>query len=127
MQASYGTYKHSSPRTSLCVHGPDYARAIKPTSLHSSGRAKMATDKLFFTLIVIQVFAQVYCVDVKSKYIAYQDGEPVHIQDPSNVPPATCNKVCLHFAHLTKDCECECFGLWKGKICEKCSLRPSGK
>ena len=64
-------------------------------------------------------------VEVRSKYVAYKNGEPVHVADPSMQPPASCNKICLHFGQLTKDCDCKCDGLWKGKVCESCSLRPS--
>ncbi len=63
--------------------------------------------------------------EVRSKYVAYKNGEPVHVADPAMQPPATCNKICLHFGQLTKDCDCECDGLWKGKVCEACSLRPT--
>ncbi len=87
--------------------------------------------KLFNIIVLIVLLIHVFsnhhvaCTSIKSKYIAYKDGEPIHIQDPQDVPPATCNKICLHFAHLTKDCDCECEGLWTGKVCEKCSLRAS--
>ena len=82
--------------------------------------------KLFNIIVLIVLLIHVFsnhhvaCTSIKSKYIAYKDGEPIHIQDPQDVPPATCNKICLHFAHLTKDCDCECEGLWTGKVCEKC-------
>ena len=65
--------------------------------------------------------------EIGSSFAVYKDGEPIHIQDPQDVPPATCNKICLHFAHLTKDCDCECEGLWTGspkpfwgEACERC-------
>eukprot|EP00505_MAST-04D_sp_SCG-Rhode-Island_P003829 Stramenopile-MAST_4_protein_3829 len=59
------------------------------------------------------------------RYVEYVNGEPVHVADPSALPPASCNKICLHFGQLTRDCDCSCEGLWTGKVCERCSLKQT--